>query len=101
MGATGSRLNCIDFHWPLSDGGSTQDKIQALEQRCANMEAQYHTMEMKYTEMETKHEQKWEEHLSSMDTLAFRFDRLLSKFDSLELEHCAIMESDMVVLPSK
>jgi len=101
MGATGSRLNCIDFNWPLSDGGSIRDKIQALEQRCANMEAQHHTMEMKYSEMETKYEQGWEQQRSSIDTLAFRFDRLHSQFDTLELEHCAIMESDMVVLPSK
>ena len=102
MGVTGSRIGCMQFIWPLSDGENIYDKLQVLEQRFSTIEAQHHTMEMKYIEMQSIYEQKLDQQRSIIDALGCQFDRLDSKMSTLDLEYHAILESDMmIIVPNK
>jgi uncharacterized coiled-coil protein SlyX len=91
----------MDFQWPLSDGGNVQEKLQYLEQKCASLESQVHTAEITYEQLNQQFQQHQLFHQQQVAQLSDQFHKLDSKFDTLDLEHRAIMESDMVVLSSK
>jgi chromosome segregation ATPase len=103
MGATASQ--CTDGWWFMTEQSQLQERVNALEQKCATADASYGALQSKCSEVDHRCEQlqiQVNGSRTEMQYILLQLEKVEQRMETLDLQlHAFIEDTDIVVLSSK
>ena len=91
MGLTGSKWNCLEGGWPLSD--NIQERVAALEQRMTRLDTMQHTIDANYEVLDQRNQSL----NSDIKHMLIRMEKLEHRMTVMVFEQ---QDNDLVILKS-
>ena len=91
MGVTGSKWNCLEGGWPLSD--NIQERVAALEQRMTRLDTMQHTIDANYEVLDQRNQSL----NSDIKHMLIRMEKLEHRMTVMVFEQ---QDNDLVILKS-